>query len=448
MSTTATAQYLVQLGLEANPFPVTPDASNYFLTKRMEVSLIELLHCIEARKGFMLVTADIGIGKTTLSRRLISILTQQETHVSLIFNSFLNGINLLEAINQDFGLLIEGGIREQLNALNKFLLSQFKQGKNAIIILDDAQNLSMESLELLRQISNLETDQHKLVQILLIAQPEIMVRLSFPEIRQLKSRIVLHIQLPAFNLSELIMYIEFRLASFTSKCQSIGLTKAAFKYLYRVSKGYPRQINLIMDRVLYGLSAQKNTTADVKLMRLAVCDLQGPIAAQKHHINYKLPLIWTLLIIIGWILSQLWFPHFNLDIAKLKIPFYQADASLYLATNNPPGVNKNTPYGLGLAQRKILSTIIPQDINTDTNLSNELKIKTYYFLHYYALESLLKPMLQALAESNFQNIKQRLKKHGWRLILFSKADPTFSNDLQIIGNNGEKKWLRLLKKNS
>ncbi len=264
--------YLRRLGLEFNPFPVTPDASHYFLSSKTERCLMELLHCIETRKGFLLVTGDVGKGKTTLSRRLISMLKEEGTQVSLVFNSFLHGESLLSAINHDFGLPHVEGISDQLRVLNEHLVGLYQQGKNCVIVIDDSQHLDVQSLELVRQISNLETNQTKLVQIVLIAQPEILTTLNFSEIRQLKSRIALHVQLTSFNEIEVQDYISYRLNA-AGHGGRIQVTRGALKLLTSASNGTPRRINLIMDRCLYILSVSSEFKITESAMKKAVADL-------------------------------------------------------------------------------------------------------------------------------------------------------------------------------
>mgnify|MGYP000020553755 FL=1 len=290
---------LSRIGLEFNPFPVTPDADRYFLSDRTHQKLTELLHCIESRKGFMLVTADIGIGKTTLSRRLIGELNQRNTDVALVINSFLHGESLLQAIVADFGLNAEGSIADVLATLNTYLLSQFHDNQNCCIIIDDAQNLDLESLELIRQLSNLETNQHKLVQILLIAQPEIQTTLAYPEIRQLNSRIALHVELEPFSLAETRAYVEYRLTC-AGNAQGIHLSHSALKQLWRESQGYPRQINLIMDRCLYALMAGNTQAINGVLMNEAIQDL-GRLKANQQNTRHtwQPALVASLIIVVG-----------------------------------------------------------------------------------------------------------------------------------------------------
>ena len=185
--------HLEYFGFSQNPFPVTPDDENFYYSESIEQIIIELVHGIIARKGFMILTGDIGLGKTTISRKILHILAQKDVETSLIFHTSCQDVELLSEINWDFGLHPDTlNFSDQMRLLVDFLLEQNYEGKNCAIIIDDAQNLSTESLELIRMISNLEADHQKLVQILLIGQPELLDKLESQDLRQLKSRIIIN----------------------------------------------------------------------------------------------------------------------------------------------------------------------------------------------------------------------------------------------------------------
>ena len=261
--------HLEALGLDFNPFPVVPDARNYFMTDTMSCAISDILHCIEARKGFILISGEVGLGKTTLSRLLLLKLAQRNINTALVFNSFLQENSLLKAINKDFNIfIVKEKIEDQLDALNRFLLNQYAQNKNCVIVIDDAQQLSIKSLELVRQLSNLETNQNKLVQIVLVAQGEILDTLNREDLRQLKSRIALNVRIEPFSLSELRQYVDFRLARAGATGQ-IRLDKKASDYLHKITLGLPRQINLVLDRCLYVVAAYDKNVIDKNLVARA-----------------------------------------------------------------------------------------------------------------------------------------------------------------------------------
>ena len=264
--------YLREFGLQRNPFPVVPDAVGFYLSPRNETIVAEVLHVIESRKGFVVITGEVGLGKTTLSRRLLSELENQGVQTALVFNTFYQGAELLSEINKDFGISTRANdLQSQMSALNDFLLKNLALGVNCVIVIDDAQQLSIESLELLRQVSNLETDSEKLVQILLFGQPELDAKLKTHELRQLASRIALRHFVTPYSLLETSQYVQFKLAHAGGQGR-LPLTASAYRLLQRLSNGNPRQINFLMDRCLYAGIAYGRDKIDRPLLAAAARD--------------------------------------------------------------------------------------------------------------------------------------------------------------------------------
>lgn len=423
---------LSRIGLDFNPFPVTPDADRYFLSDRTHQKLTELLHCIESRKGFMLVTADIGIGKTTLSRRLIVELNQRHTDVALIINSFLHGESLLQAIVSDFGLCAEGSIADLLAALNTYLLNQFRASKNCCIIIDDAQNLNVESLELIRQLSNLETNQHKLVQILLIAQPEIQTTLAYPEIRQLNSRIALHVELERFSLNETHAYVEYRLDC-AGNARGIHLNQRALKQLWRESQGYPRQINLIMDRCLYALMTSEQPEIDHALMSAAIDDLGRLKPDQPSHHRNGLPtLIASLIILLGLGFLTLQ-PRADLAgrISQTLDQWLTPDTAVTVAVDIP------------LSNKSLVNPpAAPSSTAPSPEVHNPALTR---FLAHYDLSALETSLHTALTRHQLPLFEQALATSPWQLIRSPRPllNPSSAAMLQHQTPSGQVEWLSL-----
>jgi general secretion pathway protein A len=263
--------YLAELGLARSPFPPTPDADAYFHTAALERDLGEAAHCLLARKGFVLMTGDVGMGKSTFVRRLLDTVERQGVVASLVFNTFLQGPELLAAILRDFSLEPGQDAADNINRLNGFLVRCWQNGTTCVLIIDDAQNLSLESLELLRLLSNLESGQEKLLQIVLAGQPELEEKLGRHEIRQLTSRIVKHIRMAGLDASETARYVEFRLLQ-AGAAGRIRMTPSAHAALFRDSRGNPRRIHLIMDRCLYGVVATGQAQIDAPLLRQAASE--------------------------------------------------------------------------------------------------------------------------------------------------------------------------------
>ena len=270
------------LGMTRNPFPPTPDSHSYFYTEGLRRDFAETLHCIRSRKGFLLITGEVGLGKSTFVRNLIETLKAEDTAVALVLNTFLQGSALLEAINDDFGLKPTDSKRSiddpaanlviQLARLNAYLLRCGQTSKNCVVIIDDAQNLNTDSLELVRLLCNLETMQEKLLQIVVVGQPELLDTLSAPSLRQLKSRIIKHVKLVGLSAPDTAAYVQFRLenAGHEDDSAPIELRPAAVNALFAATVGNPRQMNLILDRCLYGLVAQRSRNVSLDLMLLAI----------------------------------------------------------------------------------------------------------------------------------------------------------------------------------
>lgn len=259
---------LAALGLQHAPFPQTPDAANWFQTAELERDMAEATHCLLARKGFVLLTGEVGQGKTTFLRRLLLRVEREGARSSLIFNTFLQGPDLLAAVLRDFGLRPGFDTAANLAKLNRFLLTRWREGSTCVLFIDDAQNLDVASLELLRLLTNLESGQEKLLQIVLAGQPELEATLQQHGLRQLASRIVKHVRLKPLGPDEMARYIAFRLER-AGDAGRIEVAPGARAALYRDSVGNPRRVHLIMDRCLYGVIASGRPCIDAALVRRA-----------------------------------------------------------------------------------------------------------------------------------------------------------------------------------
>jgi general secretion pathway protein A len=262
---------LAALGLSHAPFPPTPDAAHYFATPDLERDLAEAQHCLLGRKGFVLLTGEVGQGKTTFLRRLLRAVEAKGARSSLIFNTFLQGPDLLAAVLRDFGLRPGRDAAGNITRLNRFLLTCWRSGTTCVLFIDDAQNLDAGSLELLRLLTNLESGQEKLLQIVLAGQPELEDALRAHGLRQLASRIVKHVRLASLDAPALARYVDFRLDCAGDE-RRIRLDDNALAALYRHSAGNPRRVHLIMDRCLYGVIAKGDTRIDAALVCCAAAE--------------------------------------------------------------------------------------------------------------------------------------------------------------------------------
>lgn len=279
-------QHLAMMGFRHNPFPVVPDARHYLMTDTLRDIAHELLFAISQRKGFVVVTGDVGVGKTTLSRYLINRMGEQEYAFALVLNSYLQEEDLIDAILKDFGL-DEGkgeGLQSRLDRLNQFFLKKRADGCNCVVIVDDAQNLSIKSLEAIRLLSNLETESEKLVQVLLIGQSELHDSLNLDALRQLKSRVVMSRQLSPFSKADLDRYIIDRLSGENVE-QKYEITRAALGQVYKFSGGNLRRTNLLLDRALLGLLPTRSAQIDSALIKACIKDITGVGKANWSRLN-------------------------------------------------------------------------------------------------------------------------------------------------------------------
>lgn len=302
--------YLKYLGLKRNPFPVAPDAEVFFLPARIDSMITEVLHCIYTRKGFLVITGEVGLGKTTVSRRVLRTLDETQVETALVFNTFIQGADLLEEINRDFGIeTAKQGPQENMAALNRFLIDRYNAGINCAIVIDDAQNLTEESLEMVRMISNLEAQAEKLVQILLVGQPELEVKLDTHALRQLKSRIVIHARMRPYSQDELKQYIAFKLNA-AGSAGGIMIPEGSYRLLHELTFGNPRRVNNLMDRCLYGLFAY-NTT---RLTRKVILEVAKELGMSRPQVDWGrwvkrigLPVVGVLLIGAVVFLGPRWY---------------------------------------------------------------------------------------------------------------------------------------------
>jgi len=266
--------YTAFYGLYEKPFSLSPDPRYLFFSNGHREALAHLRYGIEEGEGFIAVTGEVGTGKSTLCRALIGGFGP-ETEVALLFNPPRSATELLQSIAQEFGLEPAGHQRHALNdQLNRFLLDRKKLGKRVLLIIDEAQNLDAHVLEEIRLLSNLETASSKLIQIVLLGQPELDRKLDSNELRQLRQRISVRWFLTPLSRAEAVAYIAHRLEVAAGGRREI-FTAAALKEIYRRTDGVPRRINLLADRsLLAGYGAGANEIGPT-LVRQAAGEIEG-----------------------------------------------------------------------------------------------------------------------------------------------------------------------------
>ena len=268
-------------GFTEKPFSLTPDPK-YLFKSESHVNAFELMqYAIRRREGFVVVTGDIGTGKTTLCRAILE-QTDRKTFTALLLNPFLSEEDLLRFILQDFGVVSReeikrgrlAGVSKQdlIDTLNEFLLSLLPLRARALLIIDEAQNLPKPVLEQIRILSNLETDKEKLLQIILVGQLNLKDVLRSADLRQLDQRVSIRYELNPLNCEETCAYVAHRLA-IAGGGAAVTFTPRSLEMIHRATGGIPRLINLVCDRALLGGYSERANRIIPEMVRKAVASL-------------------------------------------------------------------------------------------------------------------------------------------------------------------------------
>ncbi len=237
-------------GLNENPFNVNPDPRYLYQTPETKETLASLAYGIQQRRGFMLLTGEVGTGKTTLINQLLNWLRMERIATSFIFNPRLSEAEFLDFMMADFGIPADSKMKSQvLLRLNQWLLDRYRTKETAVVIIDEAQNLSLDVLEEIRLLTNLETSSEKLLQIVLSGQPELELKLKLPELRQLRQRITLRSKTLPLTLEQTHGYVARRLATAGANGQAVFMLESV-EHVFLHSRGIPRVINLLCEHAL------------------------------------------------------------------------------------------------------------------------------------------------------------------------------------------------------
>lgn len=272
--------YVKFYGLKERPFSVTSDPAFFFLSRKHNEAISHLFYGVSQRKGIIVITGEIGAGKTTICRYFLNQL-DKGTKTAFILNPSLSDLQLLEAIVGDFG--ITSGKRSRLSfiwELNRFLLTEAERGNNVVLIIDEAQNLAPRALEQVRLLSNLETEKDKLLQIVLVGQPQLNNKLSLPELKQLQQRIMVRYHIGALDKEEVGAYIAHRL-NVAGASGSVKFTEEAVGAVWEFSRGVPRLVNIICDRALLAGFVRENRAIDLPTVNTCAQELGNCLAESR-----------------------------------------------------------------------------------------------------------------------------------------------------------------------
>lgn len=284
------AIYNAYFGFKENPFNISPDPEFLYRSPQHEEALANLIYGVRSRKGFIVLTGEVGTGKTTMLECLRDYLDSQRVEFAFIFNSRLTPEQFFEMMAFDFDLPCNRKSKtDVLFALNALLIQQADRGRTCVLIVDEAHNLEWDVLEEIRLLGNLENRQGKLLQIILAGQPELDRKLDAPNLRQLKQRIVLRCSLDALNPDEASAYVNSRLARAGMPNQQV-FSPELLEEVFRRSRGIPRLINLLCDNLLVTTFAMEQRSATIAMLDEVCQDLRlewpGSLRDRRNRARY------------------------------------------------------------------------------------------------------------------------------------------------------------------
>jgi general secretion pathway protein A len=297
--------YLDFYGLREKPFNLTPDPRFIYLSKNHREAFAHLLYGINNRAGFILLTGEVGSGKTTVLRSLLSQLNGDHYRTALIFNPCLSSPELIQNINREFAIQTYTPTGTSLlDGLNPFLLKQNSEGRTVVLVIDEAQSLDRPVLEQIRLISNLETDRDKLIQIVLSGQPEFVNILKKKEMHQLSQRITVRYHLKSMDFEDTVAYVNHRLEVAGARSRDL-FQKSALKRIYRYSRGLPRLVNAACDRTLLAGYTRDAERISSRIAAAGIRDMRGDVAT--HTQRRRLILIPTFTMLAAILIAAIYF---------------------------------------------------------------------------------------------------------------------------------------------
>ena len=300
--------YYQYFGLTEAPFSIAVNPRYLFMSARHRDALAHLLYGVGAGGGFILLTGEVGTGKTTINRCVLEQLPQ-DTDIAIILNPALNAIELLASACDELRIEYDHDkhtLKTLTDNLQRFLLENHARGRKTVLLIDEAQHLDFDVLEQIRLLTNLETDSEKLLQIILIGQPELAQMLARPELRQLNQRITARYNLGPLNLDETAAYIQHRLQVAGMTPKRLIFPPSVVRSIYKASGGIPRVINVLCDRMLLGAYGRNESSVNQAMLRLAMQEVLGDVTVVTPLWRWLgiavvlLLVIWT----AGWLLGK------------------------------------------------------------------------------------------------------------------------------------------------
>ena len=430
-------------GFNERPFKLVPNPAYLFLSRSHEEALSHLTYAVIQGEGFIEITGEVGTGKTTLCRAFLEHLND-DTKAAYIFNPNLDSLELLKTINDEFGIPSDAdNAKDLIDTLNAFLIEQKTQGKKTILLIDEAQNLTNEVLEQLRLLSNLETARHKLLQIILVGQPELKEKLNSHELRQLRQRISLSCRLVPLSFKDVRNYIQHRINVASGK-SGIRFADAAYRSIYNYSQGIPRLINIVCDRALltaFGLD-QKEITQEI--IRSSIKEL-----TEKSDINKKSFKKRKKAILFFFILSLILFMiiYYHPGLFRMNTVFTSPETKK-LDTLHSNNVKKPVPAVTASDVKKpipAVTTTVKREPVPAVTVSESKKIEVQ---KVSALESVIEPIIEPAR--NLGNLLETMNRLSSRHMAIKvvlnlwNIEPEIKPDLDTIDDDQD--FFRLVSK--
>ena len=401
-------------GFSEKPFDLTPDPKYLYLSPKHKEVLAHLVYGLQENNGFLKIIGEVGTGKTMICRSFLREL-RSDFNIAYIFNPCINALELLQTVNTELGIPGKSKSKKKLvDVLNRFLLEERAKGHRVVVIIDEAQDLEPRVLEQLRLLSNLETDTEKLIQIVLIGQPELDKVLAKEGLRQLRQRITIQWELLALNLEETRGYIQHRLNVALGKGK-VRFSRQAVEMVYRYSRGIPRMINVVADRTLLIAFTQSTKKITPKIVQLAVSDIGNLVPIES----------WA---------DKFW---------KLVLPSGLAAGLIFFAINffALPDYNKNAPGG------KDIPALIqenPIDLSAPGELVARPSAPLSRVIHPVPLASSLVeifPKTETVNNESF-TLQRRIPSNGPLSILYPEKLVTYLSSLTLVESKLEAvKWI-------
>ena len=306
--------YREYFGLKEKPFSIAPNAQYFYMSTGHREALAHLLYGIKGEGGFVLLTGEVGTGKTTVSRVLLDLMPK-DFEIAFLLNPPSTVVELLATLCDEFGIAYQpnsNSIKDYVTQIYAFLLDLHAKGRRPVLIVEEAQNLSTEVLEQIRLLTNLETNERKLLQIIMIGQPELREKLSRPELRQISQRITARYHLGPLSRKEVSEYVSFRLTTAGLKRGTSLFPARTITKLYRLTQGLPRLINSICDRALLGAYVEGKKVVDTGILMAAAGEVMGEtnLESRRLRIYQGAAAAFVLLLCVTVLVTYLQRPHF------------------------------------------------------------------------------------------------------------------------------------------